>query len=227
MGGEKVHPTEIENVLLQLDNVKDVTVRGQPNPITGEVVAAEITPLVPEDPDALKRRVRQFCQRAARALQNARGHRCGRGGSLRRAFQEIAQSSINSGRHRHAAPDRKLAEREDTTTMPQTRKVALVSGGSRGLGAELVSGFLDRRYGVATLSRTKTAFITDMLRARKRRAFPLERSGWTRSRGVARLREGSGRAVGPDRRARQQCRHCGGRDSADDAHRATSSRPSK
>ena len=62
VGGEKVHPTEIENVLLQLDNVKDVTVRGQPNPITGEVVAAKITPLVPEDPDALKRRVRQFCR---------------------------------------------------------------------------------------------------------------------------------------------------------------------
>jgi acyl-CoA synthetase (AMP-forming)/AMP-acid ligase II len=62
VGGEKVHPTEIENVLLQLDNVKDVTVRGQSNPITGEVVAAKITPLLPEDPDALKRRVRQFCQ---------------------------------------------------------------------------------------------------------------------------------------------------------------------
>jgi acyl-CoA synthetase (AMP-forming)/AMP-acid ligase II len=61
VGGEKVHPIEIENVLLQLDNIKDVTVRGQPNPITGEVVAAKITPLVPEDPAALKRRVRQFC----------------------------------------------------------------------------------------------------------------------------------------------------------------------
>jgi 3-oxoacyl-[acyl-carrier protein] reductase len=55
--------------------------------------------------------------------------------------------------------------------MPQARKVALVSGGSRGLGAELVSGFLDRRYWVATLSRTKTDFITDMLRSGKRRHF--------------------------------------------------------
>jgi acyl-CoA synthetase (AMP-forming)/AMP-acid ligase II len=61
VGGEKVHPTEIENILLQVDNVKDVTVRGQPNPVTGEVVAAKITPLGPEDPDTLKRRVRQFC----------------------------------------------------------------------------------------------------------------------------------------------------------------------
>lgn len=55
--------------------------------------------------------------------------------------------------------------------MPQAKKIALVSGGSRGLGAELVSGFLDRRYGVATLSRTKTAFITEMLRDAKGRNF--------------------------------------------------------
>jgi acyl-CoA synthetase (AMP-forming)/AMP-acid ligase II len=61
VGGEKVHPTEVENVLLQIANVKDVTVRGLPNPVTGEVVAAKITPLAPEEPDALKRRVRQFC----------------------------------------------------------------------------------------------------------------------------------------------------------------------
>jgi 3-oxoacyl-[acyl-carrier protein] reductase len=55
--------------------------------------------------------------------------------------------------------------------MPQTRKVALVSGGSRGLGAALVSGFLDRHYRVAALSRTKTAFITDTLRDAKHRHF--------------------------------------------------------
>ena len=55
--------------------------------------------------------------------------------------------------------------------MAQPRKVALVSGGSRGLGAELVSGFLRRQYRVATLSRTTTDFITEMLRTRKNRAF--------------------------------------------------------
>jgi len=62
VGGEKVHPTEVENLLLQLDNVKDVTVRGQSNPITGEIVTAKITLLVQEDPDVLKRRVREFCR---------------------------------------------------------------------------------------------------------------------------------------------------------------------
>jgi acyl-CoA synthetase (AMP-forming)/AMP-acid ligase II len=62
VGGEKVHPTEVENVLLQLENIKDVTVHGQPNPVTGEVVAAKITTLVPEDADAVRQRVRQFCR---------------------------------------------------------------------------------------------------------------------------------------------------------------------
>src|SRR5262249_37273736 len=53
--------------------------------------------------------------------------------------------------------------------MPQARKVALVSGGSRGLGAELVLGFLDRRYAGATLSRAKTTLITNMVGGQKRR----------------------------------------------------------
>ena len=61
VGGQKVHPTEVENVLLELDNVKDVTVHGRPNPVTGEVVGARITTRVPEDVEALKRRVRQHC----------------------------------------------------------------------------------------------------------------------------------------------------------------------
>ncbi len=43
--------------------------------------------------------------------------------------------------------------------MPGGRAVALVSGGSRGLGAALVGGFLSRGYAVATLSRHRTAFI--------------------------------------------------------------------
>jgi 3-oxoacyl-[acyl-carrier protein] reductase len=47
-----------------------------------------------------------------------------------------------------------------------TRKVALISGGSRGLGAALVSGFMQREYGVATMSRAKTKFIDETKRGR-------------------------------------------------------------
>lgn len=42
----------------------------------------------------------------------------------------------------------------------RTRKpVVLISGGSRGLGAELVTGFQERGYRVATTSRSATSFI--------------------------------------------------------------------
>lgn len=61
VAGEKVHPTEVEDVLLQLDNVSDATVSAKQNPVTGQVVAAKITLLRPEDPEAFKRRLRRFC----------------------------------------------------------------------------------------------------------------------------------------------------------------------
>lgn len=62
VAGEKVHPTEVEDVLLQLDNVRDATVSAKQNPVTGQVVAAKITLLRPEDPEAFKRRLRNFCR---------------------------------------------------------------------------------------------------------------------------------------------------------------------
>jgi 3-oxoacyl-[acyl-carrier protein] reductase len=49
---------------------------------------------------------------------------------------------------------------------PATPRVALISGGSRGLGAALVGAFLQRGYGVATMSRTKTPFIDATKRGR-------------------------------------------------------------
>jgi long-chain acyl-CoA synthetase len=62
VGGEKVHPTEIENVLLQLENVRDVTVSGRPNPVVGTVVAVRITPVHEENPEKFKGRIRRFCR---------------------------------------------------------------------------------------------------------------------------------------------------------------------
>lgn len=62
VGGEKVYPTEVESVLLQMDNVRDVVVRGEANPILGRVVAARFSLFEPEDLDALKKRVRQHCR---------------------------------------------------------------------------------------------------------------------------------------------------------------------
>ncbi len=62
VGGEKVYPTEVESTLLQMENVRDVVVRGEPNPILGRVVAARFSLFEPEDLDSLKKRVRQHCR---------------------------------------------------------------------------------------------------------------------------------------------------------------------
>ena len=42
VGGEKVHPQEVENVILEIDNVAEVTVYGEKNPIIGNIVCAKI-----------------------------------------------------------------------------------------------------------------------------------------------------------------------------------------
>jgi acyl-CoA synthetase (AMP-forming)/AMP-acid ligase II len=62
VGGQKVYPTEVENVLLQIPNVRDVLVTGEPNPITGQMVAACFNLREPEPNDAFRRRVREFCR---------------------------------------------------------------------------------------------------------------------------------------------------------------------
>ncbi|MDT5060713.1 MAG: hypothetical protein QOH63_1172 [Acidobacteriota bacterium] len=54
VGGEKVYPTEIESVILELESVRDVTVYGEKNPITGQIVCANITPSF-DLTDSLKR----------------------------------------------------------------------------------------------------------------------------------------------------------------------------
>ena len=48
--------------MLQLDNVRDATVSAKRIPVTRQVVAARISLLRPEDPEAFKRRVRKFCR---------------------------------------------------------------------------------------------------------------------------------------------------------------------
>jgi len=67
VGGQKVFPTEIENVLLEAENIREVTVLGVPHPIMGQVVKAKISLDVPEDQFLLAERLRKFClERMAR-----------------------------------------------------------------------------------------------------------------------------------------------------------------
>ncbi len=62
VAGGKVFPAEIENVILKMNNIKDVTVQGHSNPVTGSVVVATVELEEPEDADHLERRVRDFCE---------------------------------------------------------------------------------------------------------------------------------------------------------------------
>ena len=62
VGGEKVYPAEVEGVIQRMDNVAAVTVRGERNPITGQIVCARVTPVRPEDPKELASRVKAFCR---------------------------------------------------------------------------------------------------------------------------------------------------------------------
>ena len=61
VGGSKVYPAEVESVLLELDNVADVSVSGEPSPLTGQLVAATFRLVEPEPVAEFKPRMRQFC----------------------------------------------------------------------------------------------------------------------------------------------------------------------
>ena len=62
VGGQKVYPAEIESVLLELDNIVEVSAYGVSNPIMGNVVAARINLNQNEELLSLKKRIRNFCK---------------------------------------------------------------------------------------------------------------------------------------------------------------------
>lgn len=62
VGGNKVHPAEVESVLLEMEGVTDVVVRGEAHPITGQVVTATIQLSGPELPLDFRARMRLHCR---------------------------------------------------------------------------------------------------------------------------------------------------------------------
>jgi long-chain acyl-CoA synthetase len=62
VGGQKVYPAEVENVLLQLDNVEDVAVFGKPHAMMGQVVGARFKLKQDEPLDLFKRRMNAFAR---------------------------------------------------------------------------------------------------------------------------------------------------------------------
>jgi acyl-CoA synthetase (AMP-forming)/AMP-acid ligase II len=62
VGGEKVYPAEVESVIMEISNIKDVMVTGKKSPITGHIVAAVVELEQPEDPAELRARITQYCK---------------------------------------------------------------------------------------------------------------------------------------------------------------------
>ena len=62
VGGEKVYPSEIENLILQVENISDVVVSGKASALTGQLVIATVQLMVPEPAAQVERRVRAHCR---------------------------------------------------------------------------------------------------------------------------------------------------------------------
>ena len=58
VGGEKVYPGEVESVILEMPEIAEVAVVGEPNAIVGRVVVAQVIPAVELEPQELRARVR-------------------------------------------------------------------------------------------------------------------------------------------------------------------------
>jgi long-chain acyl-CoA synthetase len=62
VGGEKVYPAELENILQEMHNVKEVTVFGEKHPITGNIVCARFTLSNDEPHRPFSRKVKHYCR---------------------------------------------------------------------------------------------------------------------------------------------------------------------
>ena len=62
VGGEKVYPQEVENVIQEMDNVAEVTVYGEKNSIIGNIVCAKIRLETNENKKQFIINVKEFCR---------------------------------------------------------------------------------------------------------------------------------------------------------------------
>ena len=62
VGGEKVFPQEVENVILQISNIVDVMVYSESNPLTGKIVCANIKYGGDKAKSELIKEIKLFCR---------------------------------------------------------------------------------------------------------------------------------------------------------------------
>jgi acyl-coenzyme A synthetase/AMP-(fatty) acid ligase len=63
VGGRKVFPSEVEQVILQIENIAEVVVHSERNAIFGEVVAASVRLRTTEPKEEVRRRIREQCRK--------------------------------------------------------------------------------------------------------------------------------------------------------------------
>jgi acyl-CoA synthetase (AMP-forming)/AMP-acid ligase II len=63
VGGEKVYPQEIENVLLKIDNICEALVYGEKNAILGSIVCAKIWLKKKEDHKIIVAKIKKYCSK--------------------------------------------------------------------------------------------------------------------------------------------------------------------
>ena len=61
VGGQKVYPAEVEDVILAQPNIADVVVTGEKHALLGQIVVAKVVLHDPEPHDALRLRLRKAC----------------------------------------------------------------------------------------------------------------------------------------------------------------------
>jgi len=62
VGGQKVYPAEVEEVICQMEDVADATVYGEKNLLLGNVVCAKVKPVKREEIDHFTNRLREHCR---------------------------------------------------------------------------------------------------------------------------------------------------------------------
>ena len=61
VGGQKVFPSEVENILLQDDNIREATVFGVKHPLMGWIIHSKVSLYQPEERKDINERLRKFC----------------------------------------------------------------------------------------------------------------------------------------------------------------------
>jgi len=62
VGGDKVYPQEVENILLEMENVLEVTVYGEKHVLMGNIVCAKIVLKEEEDTKEFTRKLKSYCK---------------------------------------------------------------------------------------------------------------------------------------------------------------------